>query len=719
VNWKNWSIGVKLAVVFCTILLLTTGIGGIGLLKLSQLGSVMEHALSTNELSTELGRREIDHLNFEKKIRVFFQDSSIKTLDLQTDPHKCKLGKWLHGEGRKEAEQKYPELSSLLQEIETPHSIVHNSVAEMQQILAQAASKEIAIPEMLEVFQNKSTKGFHEVSRLLHEVSLRLEQNVEEVDTQAQKQVQSARQILLIMTVAALFIGIVFGFNVFRLITSNIKKMVLFAGSLAQGDLTSQLNITLKDEIGDLARSLNATVDKWRLVVGGLGEEVAALSSSSEELTVTAQSLTNGANDSADLSTSVAAAAEEMSVNMNSVAAASEEAATNVTIVATSVEEINATIQQVAEKTDYAKEITGNAVRMAENTTEKVDVLGRSARDINRVTEVITEISEQTNLLALNATIEAARAGEAGKGFAVVANEIKDLAKQTAAATSEIREKIESIQGSTDETVSEIAQISTVINETNGIVADIAQAVDEQSNTTSEITDNITHAAQGIGEVNENVAQSSSVSGEIASDIAEVSRVSSVLSGNGLDVEKNAQDLVDVAEALRGMMGHFRIPQQEAPGREMANQEASAVLSEAAHIPDIIIWGNIMTTNIRQIDDQHKKLVKMLNELHKAMKLKKSTNVMNSIIGRLIQYTETHFATEEKLFAQYSYPEERAHTESHQKLTEQVKAIQKKFKSGEIMASTELMVLLKDWLINHIQGADMKYCSFLRERGVK
>lgn len=718
-NWKNWSIGMKLGAAFCTILLLTTVIGGGALYKLSQLSTVMDDAQSTNKLKTELNNREIDHLKFEKKSLKFFQDPAIQKLKLQTDPTKCKLGKWLHGEGRIEAEQKYPEIGRLLRELETPHNTVHHSVSEMQQILAKAASKEEAIPAMKEVFQNKSTKGLEEVSRILHEVSKHLEKTIEDGDTYAKQQMEKARKVLLILTIAALLIGSIFGYNVFRLITRSLKKMVLFAENLAKGDLTSQLNITYKDELGDLARSLNAAVDKWCLVVGGLGEEVAALSSSSEELTGTAQSLTKGATDSADRAASVAAAAEEMSVNMNSVAAASEQAATNVNIVASSVEEINSSIHQVVEKTEHATEITNSAVKLAQNTTEKVDVLGKSAHEISRVTEVITEISEQTNLLALNATIEAARAGEAGKGFAVVANEIKDLAKQTAEATSEIRSKIESIQQSTNETVEEIAQISTVIDQTNGIVSDIAQAVEEQNSTTSEITENITQAAQGISEVNENVAQSSSVAGEIAGDIAEVSRVSIILSENGEGVEGSAGDLVGVAEELRALMGHFRIPKKDGAGIETSRQEASAVLSQATHITDLITWKSTMNVNIRQIDEQHKKLVAMLNDLHKAMKLKKSNKVMTSIIERLIEYTKSHFATEEKLFAQHGYPQGKQHTEAHKKLTEQVIDIQRKFQSGEIMASSELMNLLKNWLLKHIQGTDMKFASFLRERGVK
>jgi len=216
-------------------------------------------------------------------------------------------------------------------------------------------------------------------------------------------------------------------------------------------------------------------------------------------------------------------------------------------------------IKEIAQNTEKARTVTGEAVSEAAETSEKVDELGRAANEIGKVTETITEISEQTNLLALNATIEAARAGEAGKGFAVVANEIKDLAKQTAEATGEIRKKIEGIQTSTKGTVIHIKQITKVINNVNEIVATIATAVEEQSVTTREIADNVTQASQGLGEITENVAQSSSVADEIAKDIADVNQTSGEMSNTSSQVNTSAEDLSKEAEQLMGMVGQFQV----------------------------------------------------------------------------------------------------------------------------------------------------------------
>jgi methyl-accepting chemotaxis protein len=718
-NWKNWSMGIKLGVVFGVVLLLMGGVGGVGLLKVSELASDMKSSLSTSALNVFIMKRDIDHLRLVQHIRAFCNDPALAAKDLETDSHKCPLGQWLYGEGRKQAEQQYPELASMLKELEAPHARMHASITELNQVLAQAKDMDEAIYAMQEVYEAKTEVASQEVSLILHKIAEYLEQKAKEDDERAQRNARNAVRIILIMTALAAVIGIVFGFNMFRLMIGGLKKMAIFSDRMAKGDLTGTLDVTQKDEFGTLAGALNGMAEQWRQIIGGLSNEVAALASSSQELTATSQSLSAGAGNAAERSSSVAAATEEMSANMNSVAAASEEAATNVNIVATAAEEISSTIQQIAAKTEQAKEITSGAVLMARNSTEKVDALGRAAHEISKVTEVITEISDQTNLLALNATIEAARAGEAGKGFAVVANEIKALAKQTAAATGEIRSKIESIQGSTNETVSEIEQISKVITQMNGIVADIAQSVDEQTATTSEIVESVMQAAQGISEVNENVAQSSTVAGQIAGDIAEVSNVAGSLSASGRDVERNARDLASVADTLREMVGHFKVGSEEGRRQAAGGRSGTPMVDPAANIPDFMPWSNSLSVNIALIDDQHKKLVAMVNELHRAMKLKKSNSVIGSILDRLVDYTVTHFGTEEEFFARYGYPEEKAHVEIHRKLVAQVVDIQKKFKAGEAMVSMELMSFLKDWLVNHIQGTDKKYSSFLRGHGVK
>ncbi len=352
--------------------------------------------------------------------------------------------------------------------------------------------------------------------------------------------------------------GIVF-FLVARSITRPIIRGVEFAKTMATGDLSQDLKISQKDEVGILASAMNEMTSNLRTMFSDITDSADRMNVSSGELTGAAHVMSKESEDTSHLANGVAAAAEEMSSNMNNVAAAVEETSTNVSMVAAAAEEMSATIGEIAAKTETSRKITSEAVSKAENTSLKMADLGAAASEIGLVTGTISEISEQTNLLALNATIEAARAGEAGKGFAVVANEIKALAHQTSDATQEISTKIERMQTSTNETIDNIKEITGVINDVNEIVSSIAAAVEEQSAATMEIAENVSQASLGIAEVTENVAQTSQVAGEVARDIAVVSGSAGEISGRSSVVNDSSSELSGLAKRLDSMVQRFKL----------------------------------------------------------------------------------------------------------------------------------------------------------------
>lgn len=378
---------------------------------------------------------------------------------------------------------------------------------------------------------------------------------------------EEVNQFLVNMLVMfALCAGAAFGvaFFIARAINVPLKKELVFAENVAAGDLTGRLNIEQKDEIGKLAEALNVMVSNLyntcKEVTGSavsVGTAAVELSAASEQARQNAENTSNNADILAQLS-------DTMNGNMVSVAAASEEASTNVSMVASSVEEMNATVSEIALSSENARVRTETAVNQASTASSKVDMLGRAAREISKVTEVITDISEQTNLLALNATIEAARAGDAGKGFAVVANEIKELAMQTAKATGEIKNKIDGIQSSTDETIGEIDAITTAIAEINDVVTTIASAVEEQSSATTEISSNVMQAAEGISVVNVNVAESSRASEEINIQIKDIKNQTNEIADSSANVDKYSADLLELSKKQGLVVANFKLVQDDA-----------------------------------------------------------------------------------------------------------------------------------------------------------
>ena len=363
--------------------------------------------------------------------------------------------------------------------------------------------------------------------------------------------------------VAAIGIVLIVALALFitRSIVKPVKGVVDSLTDLSQGegDLTTRLPVTSKDEVGDLARRFNEFMDKLSTMVRDIAKGVKTLSSSSTELSAISQQMSAGSEQTSAKSEAVATSAEEMSANMNSVSAAMEQSSTNTNMVAAAAEEMTATIGEIAQNAEKARTISVEAVHQTGGAGQQMAQLGNAAKAIGKVTETITEISEQTNLLALNATIEAARAGDAGKGFAVVANEIKELAKQTAEATLDIKQQIEGIQNATGTTVETIEQIGKVIEGVNEIVGTIAAAVEEQSTSTKEIADNIAQASRGIDEVNENVAQSSKVAQEITREIGEVNQASAEIANSSSQVRMSAEELSALAEQLNEMVGRFKV----------------------------------------------------------------------------------------------------------------------------------------------------------------
>ena len=220
---------------------------------------------------------------------------------------------------------------------------------------------------------------------------------------------------------------------------------------------------------------------------------ISKLSESSENTSENANELITQANDTHNMSATVAAAADQATQNVQTVAAAAEE-------LTSSVEEI---ARQVVISSDKA-EVASNE---AEKTNTIMAELSDASVTIGQVVQLINDIAGQTNLLALNATIEAARAGEAGKGFAVVASEVKSLASQTGSATDDIARQVSEIQDQTNKSVTAVDDISSAISVLTEIATVISAATEEQTSATLEISRNIQEAARGNVEVSSNIAK--------------------------------------------------------------------------------------------------------------------------------------------------------------------------------------------------------------------
>ena len=132
----------------------------------------------------------------------------------------------------------------------------------------------------------------------------------------------------------------------------------------------------------------------------------------------------------------------------------------------------------------------------------------------------------------------------------------------------------------------------------------------------------------------------------------------------------------------------------------------------------LITWSDDLSVKVSQIDEQHRKLVDLINELHGAMKERKANEVLGGVIEDLVNYALEHFRTEEKYFDEFGYLKATQHKKEHKDFAAKVAAFKSDFDNGKMMLSMEIMEFLKDWLLNHIKKTDMEYSGFFIEKGL-
>lgn len=134
----------------------------------------------------------------------------------------------------------------------------------------------------------------------------------------------------------------------------------------------------------------------------------------------------------------------------------------------------------------------------------------------------------------------------------------------------------------------------------------------------------------------------------------------------------------------------------------------------------LVVWNEKMSVGVQSIDDQHKKLVTLLNQLHDGMMAGKGKDALGGVLKGLADYTVTHFKYEESLFTRTGYPDSAAHKKDHAELVRRVVEIQEKYQTGGPGTLTiSVMNFLKEWLTAHILGADMRYGPHLAAKGIK
>ncbi|WP_267223553.1 methyl-accepting chemotaxis protein [Dyella silvae] len=275
------------------------------------------------------------------------------------------------------------------------------------------------------------------------------------------------RAVSIVALLAGLAVAAAMALLMMRSIMSALGVAVKVSHEIAGGRLGHDIQVSSKDELGELLTALRTMDERLGTIVGEVRHGAGSVSSA-------AQQIARGNDDLSQRTQEQASSLEET---------------------ASSMEEMTSTVKQNAENASHANQLAAATRRQAEHGGEVASQASAAMREINdssrKISEIVSlidEIAFQTNLLALNAAVEAARAGEQGRGFAVVATEVRNLAQRSAGAAKEIKglindsaEKVRVGSSLVDQSGKALADIVDSVKKVTDIVAEIAAASQEQS----------------------------------------------------------------------------------------------------------------------------------------------------------------------------------------------------------------------------------------------
>ena len=526
-KFANLNIGTRLGIGFAAILLLLAAVVGIGMGRLS--------ALNDNVVEFADERLPKVQMSSDWIIAMLQTARHTRNMLILDDPEKVKAeikGAMKLKQQRKEYMEALqmsisgPEGKAVLQKVLDTRAIYTPFEDKYLELVGEG---KLAEAKVVLLEQARPTQLAY-IDALYKLVAYQMDQ-AKQASIAAQADYHTGRDLMAGLLAGALLIGIGYAYYVTRSITRPIATALEVAQTVASGDLTSRIEVSSRDETGQLLQALKNMNDNLLGIVGQVHQGTST----------------------------IAAAAGQIASGNQDLSSRTEQQAGSLEETASSMEELTATVRQNADNARQANHLAAAASEVARKggdvVAQVVDTMGSinaSANKISDIIGVIDGIAFQTNILALNAAVEAARAGEQGRGFAVVASEVRNLAQRSAAAAKEIKLLI-------GDSVDKVEAGSKLVDQAGATMGDIVAGIARVTDIMAEITAASAEQSAGIEQVNQAIGQMDQVTQQNAALVEEAAAA--------------AASLQDQAGQLMQAVGRFKLADGDRPGGSATLQQ--------------------------------------------------------------------------------------------------------------------------------------------------